>query len=123
MDRQVLGSPTNLFLSPAIKIGNIIFISGQLPFSKAGELLGGDIEEQTKQVLENIRDLLQEGGSSLGEVVKTTVLLSDISDFNAMNKVYSSFFQDKPPTRSTYEVKLAVNAKIEIEAIAILAQQ
>ena len=85
-----------------------------------GKLVEGAIEEQTRQVLRNIAAVLEAAGSSLDKVVKTTVFLKDIGDFKAMNEVYGEFFANEPPARSTVEVGLALEALVEIDAIAIV---
>src|SRR5262249_43417501 len=87
---------------------------------KTGLLVEGDIKAQTRQVLENIRAILTEGGSSLERVVKTTVFLKDMNDFAGMNEVYAEFFRSTPPARSTVEVaRLPKDVRVEIETIAL----
>ena len=106
--------------SQAIKIGDMIFTSGQIALTPKGEFLQAGVEEQTKQVLENLKNVLQEAGSSLDRVVKTTIFLADMDDFEKVNRVYADFFQDHKPARSTVAVKrLPKDALIEIEAIAL----
>lgn len=106
--------------SQAVNIGDMIFTSGQIPLKPDGSLLEGTISEQAKQVLSNLSAVLSEGGSSLQNVVKTTIFLSNMEDFAQVNKVYADFFGDHKPARSTVAVKsLPLNVKIEIEAIAI----
>lgn len=102
-----------------IKIGEIVYTSGQLPIDpKTGELIN-DIKGATRQSLENVKAVLEAGGSSVGNIVKVLILLSDINDFAAMNEVYDEFFKGTEyPARSAFEVgKLPRNALIEIEAI------
>ncbi|MEM2934464.1 MAG: RidA family protein, partial [Methanocellales archaeon] len=107
--------------SPAIKTGRFIFISGQIPISMNSALVKGDIKRQTKQVLENIKTILQAVGASLDDVVKTTVFLKNLGDFAAVNEVYAEYFKEAPPARSTVEVaRLPRDADIEIEAIAVI---
>uniref|UniRef100_A0A7C3RME5 RidA family protein n=1 Tax=Dictyoglomus thermophilum TaxID=14 RepID=A0A7C3RME5_DICTH len=108
--------------SQAVKVGNLIFISGQIPIDpSSGNMVDGDIKEQTKRVLENIKGILEAVGASLANVVKTTVFMIDLSEFSLMNEVYKDYFPEKPPARSTIQVSaLPRGAKIEIEAIAIL---
>ena len=108
--------------SQAIRVGDFVFTAGQLAFDPAtGKLVEGGIEEQTRQVLRNITAVLEAAGSSLDEVVKTTVFLKDMGDFKAMNEVYASFFANQPPARSTVEVaNLIPGALVEIDAIAIV---
>jgi 2-iminobutanoate/2-iminopropanoate deaminase len=107
--------------SQAIGAGPLLFCSGQLPVvPKTGDLVGQDASAQARQVLENLGAVLKAGGSSYAHVVKTTVFLTDLNDFAAMNSVYSEFFSDAPPGRSTIQVAaLPKGAKVEIEAIAL----
>ena len=106
--------------SQAVKAGNLLFVSGQLPIDPAtGAFSGEDIASQTRQSLTNVRSILEEAGYALSDVVKTTVLLADIGDFTAMNAVYAEFFTEPYPARAAYQVAaLPKAAKIEIEAIA-----
>ena len=107
--------------SPAVKIGDFIFTSGQLPLDPStNELVSDTIEEQTKQCLENLKAILEEAHIDLRYVIKTVVYLTDMNDFPKMNEVYATYFSEPYPARSACEVtKLAKGAKIEIEAIAI----
>jgi len=107
--------------SQAIGAGQLLFCSGQLPVvPKTGNLVAQDASAQARQVLENLGAVLKAGGSSYAQVVKTTVFLTDLNDFAAMNSVYSEFFPDAPPARSTIQVAaLPKGAKVEIEAIAL----
>ena len=107
--------------SQAVKAGNMLFVSGQIPIDpKTGELSSGTISEQTKLVLTNIGTILKAAGYGYENVVKTTCLLADISDFADMNKVYAEFFKQNPPARSAFAVKdLPKGARLEIEVIAI----
>jgi 2-iminobutanoate/2-iminopropanoate deaminase len=100
----------------------LVFTAGQIPIVPAtGELVQGDIKAQTKQVLENIRAILEAAGSDLGSVVKTTVFLKDLTDFAAVNEVYAGFFPQSPPARSTVEVaRLPRDVRVEIEAVAVV---
>lgn len=105
--------------SQAVKAGGLIFVSGQLPVDETGEMAKG-IEEQTRQSLQNIRNILNEKGLGMDSIVKTTVLLQDIGDFGKMNEVYATFFAKDYPARVCYEVKaLPKNALVEIDAIAV----
>lgn len=108
--------------SPGIKAGGFLYVSGQVPVNpQTGEIVKGGIEEQTRQTLENIKAVLEAGGSSMDKVVKCTVFMTDVGEFSKMNEVYRSFFPKDPPARSTVEVsKLAIDVKIEIEAIAVV---
>jgi 2-iminobutanoate/2-iminopropanoate deaminase len=108
--------------SQAIQAGNFLFLSGQIPLDpKTGELVKGDIRQQTKQVLENIKGILESQGSGMEDVVKVTIFLKDIGNFNQVNEVYGTSFPSSPPARSTVEVgRLPRNADIEVEAIALI---
>src|SRR5262245_56975668 len=90
--------------SQAINIGDLVFCSGQIPLTPQGKILEGDISAQTRQVLTNLQAVLTAAGSSLAQVVKTTVFMADMADFTAMNQVYSEFFGSAPPARSTVQV-------------------
>jgi 2-iminobutanoate/2-iminopropanoate deaminase len=108
--------------SQAIKANGFVFVSGQLAL-RPGEkdLTGGDIGAQTEQVLANLRAILEEAGSSLDQLVKTTVFLQNLDDFAGMNEVYAKHVGSTPPARSTVEVaKLPSGALVEIEAIALV---
>lgn len=107
--------------SQAVKAGNIVFVSGQLPIDpESGEFAGPDIRTQTRQSLTNIRSILESGGMTMENVVKTTVLLSNIADFGAMNEVYGEFFTADYPARAAYEVAaLPKGALVEVEAVAL----
>ena len=106
--------------SQAVKVGNMIFTSGQIALTADGEFLDEDVKTQTKQVCENLKAVLNEAGAKIENVVKTTIFLSDINDFNDVNEVYGKYFSHKP-ARSTVAVKeLPKGAKVEIECIAIL---
>lgn len=102
--------------------GNICFVSGQLPINPAtGNLNGTTIEEQTRQSLENIKAVLEEAGMTMKNVVKTTVLLNCIADFDRMNKVYAEYFREDCPGRAAYQAAaLPKAALVEIEAVAII---
>jgi 2-iminobutanoate/2-iminopropanoate deaminase len=107
--------------SQAIRSGGFVFVSGQLALKPgAHELSGGTIEEQTEQVLSNLRAILEEAGTGLDRLVKTTVFLQNLDDFQGMNSVYAKHVGDTPPARSTVEVaRLPSGALVEIEAIAL----
>lgn len=102
--------------------GRLLFTAGQVPLDAAtGKIVEGDIAVQTRRVFENIRAVLEEAGSGLECVVKTTVFLADLDDFAAMNEVYATYFTDRPPARSTVEVaRLPAGARVEIETVAIV---
>jgi 2-iminobutanoate/2-iminopropanoate deaminase len=107
--------------SQAVAVGNLLFCSGQIPLKPAtGELLQGDVTEQTTQVLENLGAVLRANKMTFTHVVKTTVFLTDLGDFAAVNDVYALFFPSNQPARSTIQVAaLPKGARVEIEAIAI----
>ena len=106
--------------SQAVKAGNLLFVSGQIPIDPAtGAFAGEDIVTQTRQSLTNVQAILEEAGYALTDVVKATVLLSDMGDFAAMNGVYAEFFKTDCPARAAFAVKeLPKGAKVEIEVIA-----
>lgn len=107
--------------SQGIMVGQLIFTSGQLPMDPTGKLVDGGIGEQTERALENMKAVLESAGASMGNVVKVTVFLKDMGDFNEMNKVYSSYFSKDPPARSCVQVaKLPKDVRIEVESIAVL---
>lgn len=108
--------------SQAIEAGGMVFASGQLPIDPAtGEFAVGGVKEQTRQSLTNAKAILEEAGTSLSKVVKTTVYLSDMANFAAMNEVYAEFFTQPYPARSAVAVKtLPKNALVEVECIAEL---
>ena len=109
--------------SPAIKAGNLLFISGQIPVDPTtGNLIQGDIAAQADQVMQNLTALLRAAGASFTNVVRTTVYLADMDDFAGMNEVYSRYIVDPPPARATVQVaRLPRDVKIEIDAIAVLS--
>jgi 2-iminobutanoate/2-iminopropanoate deaminase len=125
MEKQIINtSKAPAALGPysqAVKVGNLLFTSGQLPInSDTGEFINDDIKKATAQSLENVKFILEEAGTSLDKVVKTLVFLRDMNDFASMNEVYSQYFSTNPPARSCVQVgKLPKDAIIEIEVIAI----
>jgi 2-iminobutanoate/2-iminopropanoate deaminase len=108
--------------SQGVTAGGLLFTAGQIPLDPAsGQLVEGDIRVQTRRVLENLKAILEAGGSSLSAVVKTTVFLKDMGEFAAMNEVYAAYFTQQPPARSTVEVaRLPRDVRVEIEAVALL---
>jgi 2-iminobutanoate/2-iminopropanoate deaminase len=105
--------------TPAIRMGNFLFVSGQIGADPDTGKLAEGVPAQAKQLLENLNGLVQAGGSSLDKVVKTTIFLTDIADFAAVNEVYAQYFPSEPPARSTVQVvALPGGALVEIEAIA-----
>jgi 2-iminobutanoate/2-iminopropanoate deaminase len=107
--------------SQAVKAGGFIFCSGQIPLDPAtGELTGAAISDQTERVMDNIAAVLAAAGLTFGDVVKSTIYLTDLADFAVVNEVYGRRFSEKPPARSTVEVKgLPKGARVEIEVIAL----
>jgi len=106
--------------SQAVAAGPFLLVSGQIPLDKAGNKVEGDIVVQTVQVLENLKAILSAAGLTLKDVVKTTVFLADLADFAEMNRVYSEFFPETPPARSTIQVAgLPRSVAVEIEAVAL----
>jgi 2-iminobutanoate/2-iminopropanoate deaminase len=109
--------------SQAVKTGNMLFTSGQIPINpETGELVSGSVEEQARQVLKNLKSVLNAAGTGLENVVKTTVFIKDMNDFATVNKVYNEYFKAPYPARSCVEVaRLPKDASVEIEAIAIIS--
>ncbi|HEU4784892.1 MAG TPA: RidA family protein [Ktedonobacterales bacterium] len=105
----------------AIDLDGMVFASGQIGIDpSSGQLIEGDVQAQTHRALQNLTAVLEAAGSSLGNVVKTTVFLTSMSNFTAMNEVYATYFGDEPPARSTIAVaELPKGAQVEIEAIAV----
>jgi 2-iminobutanoate/2-iminopropanoate deaminase len=106
--------------SPAIRAGDLLFISGQIPIDPAtGNLVDGDIAAQTRRVLDSIGALLKAAGLSFGDVVRTTIFLADINDFGTVNTVYGTYFTEPYPARATVQVaRLPKDSRVEIDAIA-----
>jgi 2-iminobutanoate/2-iminopropanoate deaminase len=107
--------------SQAVVVNNMVYTSGQIALTPDGKMLENNIEIQTKQVLENLKNVLIEAGSSLNKVIKTTIFLSDMDNFTIVNKIYAEFFNSHKPVRSTVAVKtLPKNALVEIDCIALI---
>jgi 2-iminobutanoate/2-iminopropanoate deaminase len=107
--------------SQGVRVGQLIYTAGQIPLDPAtGQLTGDDVATQTEQVMKNLTAILEAGGSSLANVIKTTVFLRTMGDFAAMNGVYGRYFANNPPARTTVAVVgLPLNALVEIEAVAL----
>ena len=107
--------------SQAIRIGNFVFCSGQIPLDpKTGEIVPGDVNAQTKRVMENIAAVLRAEGLNFGNIIKTTIFLTNLADFQTVNELYGSYFNQAPPARSTVQVAaLPKGARVEIETIAV----
>lgn len=110
--------------SQAVKVGDIIFVSGQIPLDpETGSVVAGDIDVQTERVLNNISGVLEAAASSMEDVVKTTVYLKEMADFPKFNECYARFFAKNPPARATVEVsRLPKDVRIEIDAIAVVSR-
>ncbi len=101
--------------------GALVFTAGQVPLRPTGEMVEGDIRAQTRQVLDNLKAVLEAAGSNLAAVARTTVFLKDLADFGAMNEVYAEYFTQSPPARTTVEVaRLPKDARVEIDAVALI---
>jgi len=126
MSKQVIGTsraPAAIGpYSQAVRVEEWVFVSGQIPMHPGtGEVVVGGIEEQTRQTLENLKRVLQAGGASLRDVVKTTVYLIDLADFASVNQIYGSYFENDPPARATVQVAaLPKGVLVEVDAIAHL---
>ncbi|MBT3354262.1 MAG: RidA family protein [Candidatus Scalindua sp.] len=106
--------------SQAVRFGNLLFVSGQIPLDPVtAEIVKGDIKVQTKRILENLNAILTEGGSSLDNVLRTTIFLANLEDYADVNEMYTEFFDKSMPARSTVQVsRLPMDVRIEIDAIA-----
>ena len=109
--------------SPALKVGNLLFLSGSIPLDPvSGQLIEGGIQEQTTRVMENIKALLAAAGAGFNNVARTTVFMVDLGEFAAMNEIYSSYFTAPYPARSTVQVvRLPRDVRVEIDVIAVLS--
>ena len=113
------GAPKNPF-SPAVRVGNWIFLAGQIGTDTSGKLVPGGIQAEARQALNNIKDVLEKTGSSLDQVVKCTVFMADMKEWPAMNEIYATYFRNHFPARSAFgSTGLALNARMEIECIAV----
>jgi 2-iminobutanoate/2-iminopropanoate deaminase len=107
--------------SQAVRVGKLLFTSGQIPLDPTtGELVNDDVKKATERSLENVKAILEEAGTSLENVVKTTVFVKNMSDFAVVNEVYAKYFKNDMPARSCVEVKLPKDALVEIEVIALV---
>jgi 2-iminobutanoate/2-iminopropanoate deaminase len=120
--KQTFGT-SHVPLSPAVRAGDFVYVSGQVPVREDGSIVDGGIEQQTRQVLDNLKAALALAGATLDDVVKTTVWIEDARDFGGMNKVYATYFAKEPPARTTIESRLMIDIKIEIEAVAYAPQK
>ncbi len=122
-NKQVIGEPIiingrKLSLSRAIRAGNFIFLTGQIPFDNGEVMTHGNIEEQTHAVLQEIRTTLELAGCEMSDVIKSMVWLRDRADFPGFDSVYSEYFPDEPPTRSAVVNDLLVDVRVEVEVVA-----
>lgn len=125
--KQVIGEPLviggrRLSLSRAIRAGDFVFLTGQIPFQDGAPMTWGSIDEQTRVVLEEIRTILAEAGCELSDVVKSMVWLTDRADFPGFNAVYAEYFPDEPPARSAVVTDLLVDVRVEVEVLAYKPQ-
>ena len=119
MTRKSLGKKNpNLPFHPAVRAGDFIFVSGQVPKDENGVMFAGTIEEETRHCIEAVRRVLKEAGADLQDVVKATVFLEDARDFGRYNGVFAKYFPDGNLARSTVEARAVISSKIEIEVIA-----
>ena len=120
--RAVKTGPPNGLFTPAIVTGDLVFTSGQIGIdAKTGQIVEGGIEAQVEQVFRNLTTVLEAAGSSVDHIVKATVFLADMNDYNTMNELYKKHFKGDPPARTTVQVaRLPRDAKIEIEAVAVV---
>lgn len=120
MRKEAFGS-SQAPLTPALKVGDTVYVSGQVPVGSDGRVVGDDVAAQTAQVLANLEAQLKAAGATKADVVKTLVILTNVKrDFAAMNAVYAEFFPDPKPARSTIGAELAIDVMVEIEAVAII---
>lgn len=113
-------APIGPYSQGVIAEGKLLFVSGQIPFTPEGNLVGKTIEEQTHQSLKNVKAIVEAAGLTMSNIVKTTVLMKDLADFGTMNDIYNSYLGESKPARAAYEVaRLPKDVLIEIEAIAV----
>lgn len=127
MDKRVVKAPNAAPAigpySPALRVGNFLFLSGQIPLDPAtGQVVEGDIRAQATRVLQTMGELLAAGGAGFADVARTTIFLADMNDFAAVNEVYASFFAEPYPARATVQVaRLPKDVRVEIDAIAYVS--
>lgn len=119
----VYGSVPERPLSPAVRAGDFVYVSGQVPTDASGQVVPGGLEAQVRQVMENIKAALALAGCTLDQVVKTLCILEDARDFAAFNKVYATYFPKEPPARTTIEARLMASIMVEIDAVAYAPQR
>lgn len=122
MVKPPTGAPPIGPYSPALRVGNFLFLSGQIPLDPAtGQIVDGDVRAQARRVLQNMGELLAAGGAQFTHVVRTTIFLADMNDFAAVNEIYASFFAEPYPARATVQVaRLPKDVRVEIDAIAVV---
>lgn len=125
MEKQAFASPESAPAvgpySPAVRVGQFVFVSGQIPLDPDGRICGPTPKEQATKSLENLRATLKAAGAGMGDVVKTTIFLTDLGDFGIVNEVYGQFFSEPYPARSTVQVAhLPKDVRVEIEAVAVV---
>ena len=123
--KEIIGEPLvingrKLSLSRAVRAGNMLYLTGQIPLRDGAPMTDGSIQEQTRSCIENIRETLQLAGCELSDVVKTTVWLKDRNDFPGFDETYGEFFSDDPPARSGLVSDFLVDIKVEIECVAFI---
>lgn len=116
--KTVFGAAPDRPLSHAVRAGDFVYVSGQVPTDASGRIVTGGLEAQVNQVLDNIKAALALAGATMEQVVKTTCILEDARDFPAFNKAYAAYFRTEPPARTTIEARLMANIMVEIDAIA-----
>jgi len=119
----VYGSVPERPLSPAVRAGDFVYVSGQVPTDASGQIVQGGLEAQVRQVMANIEAALKLAGCSLDQVVKTFCILEDARDFATFNKVYATYFPKEPPARTTIEARLMASIMVEIDAVAYAPQR
>ena len=119
-DFLTLGRPLTYPFSPVVRVGDMLYLSGQIGTDSAGRVVAGGIQAEARQTLNNIRDVLASSGSSMDRVVKCTVMMADMKEWPAMNEVYTTYFPTHKPARSAFGATgLALNARVEIECWAL----
>ena len=123
MGKQIIGGAVvvggnKIPLSKAIRAGDYVYLSGQVPLKGDGSVETGSIEDQTRVVMENIKAILGDAGCGLPDVIKATAWLADRADFAEFNRIYAEYFPDAPPTRSTVESRLMIDIRVEVEVTA-----
>lgn len=116
--KKIVYGASHVPLSPAVRAGDFVYVSGQVPVLPDGTTVVGGIEAQTRQVLDNLAAALALAGCRLDQVVKTTCILADAREFGSFNKVYAGYFLREPPARTTLEARLMIDIRVEIEAVA-----